>query len=218
MYTNLMKELCCPLCGDAFVMFDHARLASRVRRTVELELSADGSVRDCPGEVPTGLAAGKLGDSRFALLGWCDSCSRGIAWVFTRVGRTTIVEAVELATNSGRKPTPVQLDSEAERRFWEAHVAAGEPALEGLVTQHQVANYRIDFALPDQEFGIEIDGYEFHSSKASFESDRLRHRALERLGWRTVRYSGKEACENPEACVRDAAEAAAQFRTHRRAS
>lgn len=111
-------------------------------------------------------------------------------------------------------PTPapvVELESEAERRFWSAYQELKPASLDGLVTQHKALRYRLDFALPAQRIGIEIDGYAYHSDKETFTRDRKRQRELELAGWRIVRFSGKEACDQPQQCVRDAAAAVAAF-------
>lgn len=44
---------------------------------------------------------------------------------------------------------------------------------------------------------IECDGYEFHSSRDKFRSDRARDRELLELGYRVLRYSGSEIKEDP---------------------
>lgn len=104
-------------------------------------------------------------------------------------------------------PKPiVVLESEAERRFWTAHTALALPELTGLVTQHPVSNYRMDFALPERMIGIEIDGHAYHSDREVFTNDRIRQRRLEKAGWRIIRFSGREACNTPDQCVREAAE------------
>jgi very-short-patch-repair endonuclease len=108
---------------------------------------------------------------------------------------------------------PVRVDSEAERRVWEAHDKAKLPALAGLVTQHPALRYRLDFALPDRKIGFEIDGYAYHSDKDTFERDRKRQRELELGGWRIIRFSGKEACDQPDQVVAEMARMAAMFST-----
>lgn len=100
----------------------------------------------------------------------------------------------------------VTLESEAERRYWNAHREIGDPALSGLVTQHPASGYRLDFALPGQKIAVEIDGHAYHSGPDVFTRDRVRQRHLELAGWRVVRFSGREACNDPRKCVRETAE------------
>ena len=52
-------------------------------------------------------------------------------------------------------------------------------------------------------FAIECDGYEYHSSKEQFISDRKRDRDLLSLGIVTIRWTGKEILNNPTFCARE---------------
>lgn len=61
------------------------------------------------------------------------------------------------------------------------------------------AIYRLDHAWPDQKVAVEIDGFEFHSSRDAFERDRVRRNRLEVAGWlvlnvthRSVERDGRE--------------------------
>lgn len=66
--------------------------------------------------------------------------------------------------------------------------------------------YRVDFAFPDQKVAVELDGYEYHSSKEQFTGDRKRQREMELKGWRFIRFSGSEVYNNADACVHQAYE------------
>jgi hypothetical protein len=44
---------------------------------------------------------------------------------------------------------------------------------------------------------VECDGYQFHSSRDKFKSDRARDRELLELGYRVLRYSGSEIMDDP---------------------
>jgi very-short-patch-repair endonuclease len=106
--------------------------------------------------------------------------------------------------------------SPIEIQFWNAYTAIHPPALRGLVRQHPVGQYRIDFAIPSQKFGIELDGHATHSSPAAIAADRRRQRALEEMGWRIIRFGGQEVYQNAAVCVRSAARLAAVHRSRRR--
>jgi hypothetical protein len=43
---------------------------------------------------------------------------------------------------------------------------------------------RVDFAYPAAKVAIELDGFEFHSGRESFDHDRRRLTAISALGWR----------------------------------
>jgi len=99
--------------------------------------------------------------------------------------------------------------SPIEVMFWNAYTAMRPRALRGLVRQHQTGRYRIDFALPAQRFGIELDGHATHSSPAAIAADRRRQRELEEMGWHIVRFGGQEVYQDAAVCVRSAARLAA---------
>jgi very-short-patch-repair endonuclease len=48
---------------------------------------------------------------------------------------------------------------------------------------------RADFAYPDSRVVIEADGYAYHSGRAAWQRDLIRHNALVALGWRVLRFS-----------------------------
>lgn len=54
-----------------------------------------------------------------------------------------------------------------------------------------------------KKIAIELDGYEYHSSKEQFTADRKRQRELERQGWRFIRFSGSEIFHDVRACLAD---------------
>ncbi len=52
-------------------------------------------------------------------------------------------------------------------------------------------DYRIDLAIPEYMIAIEIDGFEFHRSRYSFDHDRTRQNALVANGWTVLRFTSK---------------------------
>ena len=50
---------------------------------------------------------------------------------------------------------------------------------------------------PDFNLIVECDGYQFHSDQAAFGRDRKRDRAFAAAGYRVLRFSGREICEDP---------------------
>jgi very-short-patch-repair endonuclease len=99
-----------------------------------------------------------------------------------------------------------EFESPIERLFWEEWQRQGGSATLDLAYQYRPANtpYRVDFAHVSTKTAVELDGYEYHSSKEQFTHDRKRQRELERLGWRFIRFSGSELMRNPEACFSEA--------------
>ena len=78
--------------------------------------------------------------------------------------------------------------------------------LAGLVRQHKVGQYRLDFALPRRMIGIELDGQRTHSSTQAIAADRRRQRWLEARGWYIIRFGGLEVFQDVDGCVREAAQ------------
>ena len=93
---------------------------------------------------------------------------------------------------------PVFTRSGLERRFLEVVREAGlpEPAMNLFV-----AGYEIDAYWADHRFGVELDVYETHGSRLSFEEDRERDDALLLAGIETTRVTGPRLDREPGAVV-----------------
>lgn len=85
-----------------------------------------------------------------------------------------------------------------ERRFLELVREAGlpEPAMNAFV-----AGYEIDAYWEDARFGVELDVYETHGSRLSFEGDRQRDDELLLAGIETIRITGPRLDREPGAIV-----------------
>jgi very-short-patch-repair endonuclease len=53
----------------------------------------------------------------------------------------------------------------------------------------RVGRFLVDFVWPDSRLIVEVDGYEFHRDRASFESDRTRDAELALQGYRVLRFT-----------------------------
>jgi predicted transcriptional regulator of viral defense system len=93
---------------------------------------------------------------------------------------------------------PVFTRSGLERRFLEVVREAGlpEPAM-----NHFVEGFEIDAWWGDHRFGVELDVYETHGSRLSFEEDRERDDALLHAGIETTRVTGPRLDREPDAVV-----------------
>jgi very-short-patch-repair endonuclease len=107
-------------------------------------------------------------------------------------------------------------ESVIEQSFWEAHKRLRYKSLNGLVQQYKASWYRIDFAIPRYRIGIELDGFQSHSSTVDIANDRARERALMKAGWRIIRFGGLEVHRDPDGCVREAAFLAQMWTGRRR--
>jgi hypothetical protein len=108
-------------------------------------------------------------------------------------GRAKVLAALELYDE-----TPVFTRSDLERRFYEVVVAAGLPAPS---MNCFVAGYEIDAFWADHRFGVELDVFETHGSRLSFEEDRKRDDELLLAGIETTRVTGPRLAREPEAVV-----------------
>lgn len=57
---------------------------------------------------------------------------------------------------------------------------------------------RVDLCWPDARLVVEADGFAFHSDRAAYRADRERLNALERLGWRVLRFTWEDVRSRPE--------------------
>lgn len=90
------------------------------------------------------------------------------------------------------------LESPIEKMFWHEGAAY---LIGGLVPQVKVGKYRLDFGIPIDKIGIELDGHAYHSTKKQREGDAVRQRFLESQGWKIIRFTGTEVYRDPGKCV-----------------
>jgi very-short-patch-repair endonuclease len=88
--------------------------------------------------------------------------------------------------------------SDLEKRFYEVVTAAGLPA---PAMNRVVAGYEIDAYWVEARFGVELDIYETHGSRLSFEEDRERDDELLLAGIETTRVTGPRLAREPGAVV-----------------
>jgi len=61
----------------------------------------------------------------------------------------------------------------------------------------------VDFAWPEHGVIVELDGHATHGTRASFEDDRARDRALVAAGWRVIRITWRQLRDEPAAVAGD---------------
>jgi very-short-patch-repair endonuclease len=106
--------------------------------------------------------------------------------------------ASRVRTLLDRQDEPALTRSEAEERCLELIRKA---ALEAPEVNVQVGRHTVDFLWRDRRLVVEIDGYRFHSSRKSFERDRLRDAELAARGYRVIRITWRQLIEEPYAVV-----------------
>lgn len=62
-----------------------------------------------------------------------------------------------------------------------------------------VAGFEVDALWPREELIVELDGYEFHRTRAAFERDRAKDAVLQAKGHRVVRLTQRRLTNEPAA-------------------
>lgn len=94
-------------------------------------------------------------------------------------------------------------ESPMERVFLTAYLNRNLSNLGDISVAVKVGPYRLDFADVQNKIAVEIDGFDYHSSKEHIIKDRERQRNLEKMGWKIVRFAGSEVHRNVAKCVND---------------
>lgn len=69
------------------------------------------------------------------------------------------------------------------------------------VAEYPIAQYHADFALLPYRLVVECDGHEWHSTPEQRAHDAKRDRAMARLGWTVMRFTGREIWADAAGCV-----------------
>jgi hypothetical protein len=91
--------------------------------------------------------------------------------------------------------TATQTRGELERRFLVLLDAEALPR--PLVNEHTDDATQPDFRWTRERLIVELDGYETHGTRAAFERDRARDRALMAAGWRVARITKRQLDDAP---------------------
>jgi len=102
------------------------------------------------------------------------------------------------ALKKALKHTPAFTRSEGERRFLALVSKARLPL---PISNTRVEGYEADHHWPDHKLIVEVDGYDVHSTRASFESDRRRDSELQSKGYRVLRVTWLQLTDTPEAVI-----------------
>jgi very-short-patch-repair endonuclease len=93
---------------------------------------------------------------------------------------------------------PALTRSEAEARLLDLirRAQLPHPAVNARIGRHEV-----DFLWRAQRLVVEVDGFQFHSSRVAFERDRLRDADLQGRGFRVIRVTWRQIVDEPEAML-----------------
>ncbi len=110
--------------------------------------------------------------------------------------------ALRRIAESGRLDRVTRSDLEA--RFLSLLDAAGLPKPRvNMRVRAGGRAYELDCAWPHARVAVELDGHAYHSTRAAFERDRARDRALQAAGWRVIRVTWRQLRDEPEAVLAD---------------
>lgn len=84
--------------------------------------------------------------------------------------------------------------SELEERFLQLCDDHGIPRPE---TNARIEGHEVDFVWRDKHLIVEVDGYAYHRSPSSFETDRERDINLARTGWHVRRFTWNQITRRP---------------------
>jgi very-short-patch-repair endonuclease len=89
---------------------------------------------------------------------------------------------------------PRRTRSWGERRLLALIRQAGLPV---PLTNRLLLGLQVDAMWPDLKLVVEVDGFEFHGDRDSFENDRARDAKLVAAGWRVLRFTATQLDEQP---------------------
>lgn len=124
------------------------------------------------------------------LIQWC---FQQVAFPVKRIKYYDIRELEKETQKDSRCESPI------EELFFEACRKYGVE----VMPQYEIGRYRIDFVMPEQKVAIELDGHDYHKTKAQRTNDTERERYLQKQGWQVIRFTGTEIYKNVQQCVQD---------------
>jgi very-short-patch-repair endonuclease len=94
---------------------------------------------------------------------------------------------------------PALTRSEAE---WRMLALLRKAKLTPPVVNARIGEFEVDFLWRAERLIVEVDGFQFHSSRLAFERDRARDAELGSRGFRVIRVTWRQLVDRPEAVMR----------------
>lgn len=179
---------------------DTVRINARIRHSPATWITGDQRLLSPDLFLPLGQAAW-VATPAFSVLDMAAAGDGNAICEALRRGACTLSDMFETLTllprakgNALRK----KLLEESRDEPWsplerEAHMLLRAAGITGWVTNHEIRidqqSYFADIAFPRQRLAVEIDGWKYHSSRASFEWDRIRQNELVCAGWLVLRFT-----------------------------
>jgi len=106
----------------------------------------------------------------------------------------TIIDHLRQANSASLKAvlsrySPAPTRSELEERFLEL---CDDHSIDRPETNARIEGIEVDFVWRDRRLIVEVDGYGYHRSPQSFESDRERDVTLKMAGWDVLRFTWRQ--------------------------
>jgi very-short-patch-repair endonuclease len=115
-----------------------------------------------------------------------------VDWLIARCGRHPGRKRLAAALRLYRDPAFTR--SWLERRFLDLVLAEGLPR---PAVNTFVEGYEVDAYWEPERFAVELDGFDFHRGRSSFENDRRRQEELKLAGIEMVRFTARRILDRP---------------------
>lgn len=116
----------------------------------------------------------------------------------THRGAATMGRLIRARATVGVTESP--LEAKALTLFRDAGLPI--PMLQYEVREGERFVARLDFAYPERQVGIEVDGFRYHDSRRDFDADRWRLNRLQALGWLILLITSQHIQDEPGEVVR----------------
>jgi hypothetical protein len=112
-------------------------------------------------------------------------------------GAPKLIRLVEARTGIGSTESPLETDALVLIR----DAGLPLPVLQYPVWDGRHFVGRVDMAYPHVRVAIELDGFRYHDTRATFDRERTRGNDLQRLSWNVIRITSKHLRDDPQSVI-----------------